>query len=70
MIVFEMSPEQAEELIRDLGRAIVLLDHTSVDSDDPLRRHACLMQSHRLWCFARDLEDLAFGRARRERVRR
>jgi len=66
MIVFEMGHDQAEELIRDLGRAIVLLDRASVDSGDPLHRHACLQQSHRLWAFAKDLEDVAMGRARRE----
>ena len=70
MIVLELCDRQAEETIRDLLRAVVLLDRASIDSEDPLHRHACLCQSKRLADLARDLEDRWAGRGSRELARR
>jgi hypothetical protein len=58
-ITLELTPAQAEEWIRDLGRAIVLLDVAMKKTDDPLQKHAYVVQTLRLRDMCEALDDAA-----------
>lgn len=64
MIVLELSETEAETVIRDLGRAIVLLDVSCKQSDDPVHQRACVGQTVAL----RDLWERFDGAMRGERA--
>lgn len=51
-IVLELTPRQADEMIRDLGRAIVLLDVAMKRTVEPKQRGVYIAQTLRLqdWC--------------------
>lgn len=63
MITLTMSAPQAEAVIRDLHRACVLLDACSQRCDNPLDRHACLVQSNRLVDLAEEFDNACRGLA-------
>jgi hypothetical protein len=53
VITLALSECEAESVIQELYRAIVLLDQTSKRSSDPAFKHVCVVQSNRL----QDLAD-------------
>jgi hypothetical protein len=61
VITLELTHAQAEIVIRDLGRAIVLLDRAAKRSEDPLEKALCLEQTNRLQDLAEDLDSACRG---------
>lgn len=61
MITLTLSPAQAEIVIRDLHRAIVLLDRAALRTEDPLEKRACVEQTNALQDLAEDLDALCRG---------
>ena len=61
MITLTLTPAQAEDVIRDLGRAIVLLDRAGKRAADPLEKRACVEQTNALQDLVEDLDALCRG---------